>query len=881
LAALPVIWWILRVTPPAPRRLAFPPARLLFDILKRDESSAKSPWWLLLLRLILAAAVILGAAHPLLNAARDLRGEGPLVLVVDDGWAAAADWPSRQAMMGSLLDQAERDSRPVMVITTAPGADEKNRNLPQVLQTTEARRLVESLQPKPWATDRKAALAPVTRPEQIDARPPGHVVWLSDGLDRGGAADVVGALQQLGVVTVVADPAQKAPLVLRPPTAQGGGLYVEAERAVAGPERVAWLRAVGSDGQLLAREPLRFPARNKKAKALLDLPTELRNRLARLDIEGQTTAASVVLVDERWRRRPVGLLDREGGLADQPLLSALFYLERALSPFTEIRRGGLESLFGRELAVMVFADPGRLEPAKRRKVEDWIKAGGVLVRFAGPRLAQDPKSLTPVNLRQGDRAMGGALSWNEPAALASFGKSSPFHGLKIPSDVRIRRQVLAQPSLDLADKTWARLNDGTPLVTADRREKGWLVLVHTAANVSWSNLPISGLFVDMLRRLVALSQGVVAKPGGPPLAPRQTLDGFGRLQAPPPHAIAIAARNFANTPASPRHPPGLYGTERQRRALNLSAGLKPPAPLELSDAAVTEEIYEVKRETDLRPIFLGLALLLAVLDIFASLVLRGLIHFAGGAAALVVVVAGPFGAAAQSDDAFALTASLQTRIAYVLTGDRRVDQISHSGLKGLGLIVERRTAAHLGDPIGVTLDSANLALFPLLYWPITVDQPALTRAAAANVNAFLRNGGTIFFDTRDQQDDTEFGVLRELARVLDIPPVVQIPADHVLSRTFYLLQEFPGRYTGGTLWVEREGQRVNDGVASVIVGSHDWVAAWAMDDAQRPIYSVVPGGDRQRELAFRFGINLVMYALTGNYKSDQVHAPAILERLGQ
>ena len=108
-----------------------------------------------------------------------------------------------------------------------------------------------------------------------------------------------------------------------------------------------------------------------------------------------------------------------------------------------------------------------------------------------------------------------------------------------------------------------------------------------------------------------------------------------------------------------------------------------------------------------------------------------------------------------------------------------------------------------------------------------------------------------------------------------------IPPDHVLTKSFYLLHEFPGRWNLGRLWVEPTEAHVNDGVSSVIVGANDWAAAWAVDDEGRPLFAAVPGGEAQRETALRFGINLVMHVLTGNYKSDQVHVPAILERLGQ
>ena len=95
------------------------------------------------------------------------------------------------------------------------------------------------------------------------------------------------------------------------------------------------------------------------------------------------------------------------------------------------------------------------------------------------------------------------------------------------------------------------------------------------------------------------------------------------------------------------------------------------------------------------------------------------------------------------------------------------------------------------------------------------------------------------------------------------------------------MQSFPGRYVGSPVWVEQRSIDVNDGVSSLIIGANDWAAAWAMDERHKPLVLPTPGGEQQRELAFRFGVNLVMYALTGNYKSDQVHIPAILERLGQ
>ena len=131
--------------------------------------------------------------------------------------------------------------------------------------------------------------------------------------------------------------------------------------------------------------------------------------------------------------------------------------------------------------------------------------------------------------------------------------------------------------------------------------------------------------------------------------------------------------------------------------------------------------------------------------------------------------------------------------------------------------------------------------------------------------------------------------MRRLLGKLDLPPLEALPPDHVLTKTFYLLSDFPGRWDGAPVWVQAlppgnpdEGPvRGGDSVSPVIIGGNDWAAAWAVDGQGRPLVDVSPGGERQRELAIRFGINVVMYALTGNYKTDQVHVPAILERLGK
>ncbi|MGD1879933.1 MAG: DUF4159 domain-containing protein [Kiloniellaceae bacterium] len=913
LIGLPVLWLLLRLTPPAPRRMAFPAIRLLAGLKAPEETPARTPWWLLLLRLLIVTLIILALAQPLLNPQARLAGSGPLVLVVDDGWAAARFWPARQIAAASLLAQAEREDRAVVVLTTAPGAQDTPPEASGLLSATEARRLLQGLKPKPWPADHSAAVAAVADLELPGAA---NVVWLSDGLASPDSTALAAALQKLGSLRVLREEGDGLARLALAPATEGVDLVARALRAgPEGPSEAAVL-AIAGDGRIVTKVPLVFEPGETEARALLDLPTEMRNRIALLSIEGETTAGATVLLDERWRRRPVGLVVEGTDQEAQPLLSESYYLESALQPFTELRKGTVGDLLQRQIAVLAVPDSVILSADERSQVGAWVSRGGLLLRFAGPHSAAPASQgagqaaggddLLPVRLRGGDRTLGGALTWDTPARLAPFGADSPFAELALPDDVVIRRQVLAEPSLDLGDKTWARLTDGTPLVTAARRGDGWLVLFHTTANTDWSNLPISGLFVEMLRRVMAVSQGVDSGGGGQALPPLEIMDGFGSLGAPPATVLALDTSEENASPIGPRHPPGYYGNDSLRQAHNLSRFVPELAPLGRLPAGVTAGLYHDSPERDLKPWLLAAALILALADLLISLALRGLLRPNSpggqrgrqGAATAAALCLGLFLAASvlvppataqESNEARALEATQMTRLAFVVTGDDAVDELSRAGLLGLTRVLERRTSVEAGPPLGIRLGRDDMAFFPLVYWPITATQPTLATEQVDQVNSFLAHGGTILFDLREASAGAQiFGGgsrgtqdLQRLTRGITIPPLAPVPTDHVLRKSFYLMEDFPGRFVGGTLWLEAPNENVNDGVASILIGSNDWAGAWAVNELGRPLNAVVPGGPRQREMAYRFGITLVMYALTGNYKADQVHIPFILERLGQ
>ena len=926
LLALPVIWWLLRATPPRPRRVRFAPFRILLGIRQRQQQAARTPWWLLALRLALACALILAVAGPRIappgpslaaNAAK-----GPLLVILDDGWPSAANWQAMKTALESALRQAERAARPVILATTAPRAAAIS------LAARPARAWLDALPsfvPSALTPDRAA----LQKRLQRLSPPPAHILWLSGGLDHGQAAAFAAALLKLtGSVRLLAPPPQRLPLILSPPRLAKGVLHIGLRRAHRRAKSSAHVVLRARNGRPLGEAVATFAPGKTTAGARLSLPLAIRNEAAMLTISGQNHAAATWLFDDSFRRKSVLVLSGESRRRGQPLLSPAYYILRALQPIAEVREipsiAALEGKLDSTLSMLVLADIGKLDAPRAAAIRKWVRAGGVLVRFAGPRLAAGHDDLVPVRLRAGGRQLGAALSWEKPQGLAPFPKNSPLAGLSPDRDIKITRQVLAEPDANLAAHTWAALEDGTPLITARRQGAGLLVLVHTTANPDWSNLPLSGLFVDILARITALAPA--ARPPGSrgkaaaatvalaaPFTPVRALDGFGNLGPIPPDAAPIRAAAFATTRPSPRHPPGLYARPGQQRALNVTDGKTRLAPLPALPAAIARSGYEAAPARDFAPALFAAAFALFVLDLAAMLALSGAgfsLRKQTTSAALalfaLLLATAPQPAYAARDGKqpdpqalqFALRATSRTHLAYVLTGNAEVDEISRAGLSGLSAYLTMRTSVEPGEPFGINLERDEIAFFPLIYWPVVADAKAPSPAARRKLEVFLKHGGTILFDTRDAPDaelspdgmTPQRRALRRILEKLDIPPLERVPKTHVLTRSFFLLRSFPGRFAGPEPWVEarsigRERRRLSpanaDGVSAVIITGNDLAGAWAISPSGQPLLPVSPGGARQREMAYRTGINIVMYALTGNYKADQVHLPTILQRLGQ
>lgn len=889
LAALPLVWLLLRALPPPPRRIAFPSLEILRQVEVEESTPSRPPWPLLALRLLLFVIVILALSGPRLDPGVLPKGDMPLTIVVDDGWAAAASWRETRQTLEDVIDAAAAENRRIALTTTAPTADGEPGLV--IGGAAEARDALATMEPKPWPSNREATLARLEAAALIDGR---LGVWLSDGTDGPGALDLGSAFGPDLILWT--PPAEAAPVLLRAPTRDGAALSLAAEQAgEAG--RTLRIRALDASGAPVARAELNFAAGARTGAARLSAPVETLNRIARLEIADRPNAAATVLLDSAWARRKVGIVRLpEGG--GHPLLDPARYLIEAIGPYAEVTTGDADKLLEAGVDAILLTDVAGADPDVRAKLADWTQEGGLLIRFAGPRLAEKPDELTPTPLRPGGRALGGPMSWSEPLGLAPLPNEGPLAGLEPPAGVAVARQALAEPGPELAAATWAALADGTPLVTGAALGEGLLTLVHVDAGPDWSDLPISGFFVEMLRRLTTLAANRANARLTDALSAISVLDGFGRMR-PAAAGLEQLPPEREDARPGPSLPPGYYGPEDAPVAFNLAPAVPTLEPLPRLPRA-TNAAYGASDVIRLTPWLLLAAALLLAAEFLMTMGYSGRLNVrpagrrrrraaaAAGVVAMAFAVASPGPADAQD---VAAAVALETRFAFVETGDPAQDRKSRLGIAGLSQILFARTSVEPGPPLAIDIERDDISLLPLIYWPVTPNFPTLSDEAKAKLNRYLTTGGMILFDTGDAdraqtlaplgQATPEAEALRRILADTPVPPLMPLPLDHVLTRSFYLLDRFPGRTVGGQIWVERAGSSTFDGVTAIIIGGADWAGAWALNEQGRPVYPVTPGDARQREMALRFGVNVVMHALTGNYKGDQVHLPIIMQRLGQ
>ncbi|BBL53672.1 RNA-binding protein [Bartonella quintana] len=913
---LPIIWWLLRITPPSPHKELFPPLRFLPKSGNQQEAQNHTPWWLLVLRLTMAALIIIALAQPTWNKKPTiLSGSQPLALIIDNGWASAKEWKKRVTVAETLLAQAEKHQKNVYFL---PTAQSNISNIGPLPAKTVKQHLMH-LQPQPWPVNRVRALKKLI--EKAKDKPL-DIAYLSDGLQTTEDNQAFSLIEQLKPKTFLwylADISDLTGIIAI--ENNNGDIGARVIRATTHGETTVTLNLYDLNSQLLGRFAKNFHEGETTTLVPFNLPLELYNNIAWIKIENHAHAAATFLVDSHNRVNRVALLSPNVNEMAQPLLSPFYYIIKALQGHTQlITAGGKEfsvdinNLLKQNPSVFIMGDIVNMSKEAEDKLSDFINKGGTLIRFAGENLSatEHHDNLLPVPLRPGKRLLGSIMSWTKPQKLAPFTKNSLFFDLPFPEDITVSRQILAEPNSNLLKKTLLSLADGTPLITAASRGKGILILIHIAPDPTWSNLPLSGFFAQMLQKLITLSAYENKNPTQIKITtvqnPWRTLTADGQLQPPPSDVVPLVIDAQEPPLASFHTPPGLYGFKNNLYALNLlnhsSRLMKQSSlPPSLSKSPLS---YDTKEKHLTGPL-LGLAILLFAFDNFLILWMGGafflnrrsnMLFFLPLILSLITLffhVPIVHAYDAENHDETIVQAAGATHLAYIITNNHEIDTTSKSGLETLSQFIAERTMLSPSSVIGLDLDKDELAFYPLIYWPIDSNSPLPTQRSLEKINNFMKNGGTVLFDTRDQinanlnLEGTATPAtqrLRTILKGLNIPAIEPASADHVIAYSFYIMPDFPGLYRGSPLWVESSSMNkknknplaTGDNVSSLLITANNFAGAWALDEKGMWKYPLIPNDPMQRLWAFRAGLNIVIYVLTGNYKADQVHVPALLER---
>jgi hypothetical protein len=844
LLLLPLLWWLMRLLPPAPRVQPFPAIALLTP---SDAQSAQQrlPWWLMLLRLLLAALLIFGLAHPMWRSTDAPKISQQLTLVIDTGWTSATRFGEMRDLAFKAIAESSSAATKIRLLSTAAPSTSAAEWLSPAL----ARQRLETLTPMPWAAARSTLL---------QQKAVGDTIWISDGLEPATAPALIAWAKTAGRVRVM-EATRLPPLQLVTAQSEAAGIAVTVIQAKAALPRSVTIAAQAADGSQISLATTSFARGETRKRVLVPLAPGAHVRITQLRIVGEASSGAVYLLDRRNARVFVGLSSRDRDMP-QPLRSADFYVQRALQTHADVARGDIAALLARGVNMLMLPDNLPEAPALRTQLQAWVARGGVLVLFAGPRSTQLGSSLLPVPLRQTTRSLGGAMSWGKPATLGAWAAARPFAGLAIPADVTVRQQWLAEPSLATTAQSWAQLADSTPLVSAQTRGQGLVVLFHTSANADWSNLVLSGLFEQMLLRLLPMAASMDTKPAGAAQSYQlqEALNGFGAA-APATHTKIVLATTLENARAvSAAMPPGRYVSQGKTAVVNVG-GAMPGWIDSYRGAELLTASHKARQTFDARALLFGLAALLLLLDGLATLYLKGLFKrprlrmFAA-----LMAFASP---AAQAAPAGAFDVRL-----CAVRGSADTDALA--GLQNLTGALKFRTAITVGEPMLVGLSDRNLGLCTMLYWPISSSTPMLDGASAARLQRYMAQGGLLMVDSGwNSASATD---LRRVIGPLQLPRLENFSATHVLAKSFYLLERAPGSFDFSSLWLESGTGGADGRTTQIILANTRWAAQWRAGD--NPLV---------QERALRLGVNVVIYALTGTYKADQVHAAGLLERMAR
>ena len=568
-------------------------------------------------------------------------------------------------------------------------------------------------------------------------------------------------------------------------------------------------------------------------------------------------------------------------------MSPVYYIKKAIKEDHNVFLNDLDNLLKENPSVIIFPESKKFDKKNRELILGWLNNGGLLIKFASNKSIYNKNIyFNSKNIPPSIRYLGGDLSWEKDLNIKAFSDNSIFRNILVPKNIVIKKQLIFSKMDQIGIKVLAQLEDETPLITMRKVGNGKVLLFHFTANNDWTNIPMSNIFVEFLSKALLLSK-LQNSNSSDTLQIKSQINGFGFLEDSTDIKSFESISLLKNAIPSENALPGVYDNKDLAITLNLSGKIITNNFNINTYKNFNIKSYYENNVYDYSSFFLILVMLMLLIDILISSSLKNnffllkLVRRKTNVLPFLLT----FLIFSFLDNSKANEYINNTFLAYIKIDDQNRNDISRDGLNALKETLIRRTSVSPKGVVGIDINKDPIFYYPFIYWPIEDKFLNINEQAKIKIKNYFKSGGIVLFDILKFDRNTplinskSYLLIKNFLMNIGVEDLNYIKNNHTISKSFYLLKKFPGRWDNKILLVDNNDLNLKDGVNSIIIGFNDWAGAWALDNNKYPLFPVVPGGERQREIAYRFGINIMMYALTGNYKSDQVHSKSILNRI--
>ena len=886
LFALPLVFYIIKLLPPAPKKMFFSSFYLIKSMEKVSVTKKNVPIWLLIYRIILITLIILFFSAPYLNIMNKKNTSNTIknyVIIADIGWSMSKEWDKFKKIVSEISVEAEKKNKKIIFYHS----NSKNNMSPKIFTSSKSiNQYLKKINPVPWQFEKSNLIEVIKKNNNFINDKTFFIFSKFDNKNYSDQKKSLDFYNNKVKNKVLIDPIESIIFLKNVHTSKENIRLEVIRHALSKPSSKFSIRITSIDNQIIFKKEYELKPNQITFYFNQKFPLDVINQIHKLEIVDQNHAGAKYYFDDYSKKKRIGILSDSFQYKENPLLSSVYYIEKSLNTNNILKIGNLDQLIKFNCSVIIIPDKGNITDKDHSKLSNWLANGGTIIRFSNIRLAKNNTKFLPSNnLFMTIRNVGGVLSMEKKLKINPFTKNSMFHGLEIPEDITFKKQLIFTSNNNNL-QILATLTDNTPLISLGKKNQGKIFLFHITANNDWSNLPLSALFSGMLQRIVLLSEKKIINSNAN-LNLTKEINSFGDLNNTD-KILSIRDNSLLKklTP-SKENLPGIYENKELTIALNLSNKIYDEhfkSRLDKNYKIFSKFTIQV---IDLKPLLLKIILFMFIIDMLITIILKKNFSFINGLnkhknlLGLVFFFIFIF----NLNNAYTEGLDNDTYLAYIKTPDKKLNAVSKSGLSTIKNLLETRTSVSPKEVIGVNITKDPIYYFPFLYWPLSKDLIILDITTVSKIKKYLTNGGMILFDiigfSRESfsLESNKFKTIKSFLASIEADNLSPINEGHTLTKSFYLLKKFSGRWDNKNLLIESSNLEEKDGVSSVILGFNDWAGAWALDINKNPLYPIVPGGERQREISYRFGINIVMYALTGNYKSDQIHFKSILNRL--